>query len=399
MRRDQEAACDARVVAGREQSERAAYAQVIAGFAAGPNLALAAPMACPVLGEKSIIHRLRSLTMTEIPSGRKKLGIAAIVTTALVALPVTASISYAQDEAPEAPAAPLPPAPPEAPEPPEAPTIETIDPDDAHRIVRVRVEHEGEEGDGHRRMVVRRFGPDGEFDVEEHEFPSRAEMERLFAEMQSELAELEGLDEHLELALVEARRAMEDANHRMVVVRREHEATAEAQARSAEARARGERARVLALEHAEHAHEMALRSMPEIEFSCDGSNNVVMNRELEDGRRVMMICQTAGQNMALNALRQAQRAIRNSPGLAEDERARIVEELQDEIERMEERAEREEVSFAPLPKVKLPAVRLQPVALPAQVIRTSAVRFDMPEAAGKSAKEDCGEETVHTISA
>ncbi len=86
MRIDQEAACDARVVSGRARPERAAYAEVIAGFAAGEHLALAAPMACPVLGEKSIIHRLRSLTMSDISTRRRRIGIAAITTTAL-ALP------------------------------------------------------------------------------------------------------------------------------------------------------------------------------------------------------------------------------------------------------------------------------------------------------------------------
>jgi hypothetical protein len=107
MRSDQEAACDARVIAGCAAHQRAAYAQVIATFAAGPRLALAAPMACPVLGEKSIIHRLRSLTMSDVSSARRKAGLAAIATGALVALPMTASISYAQAEAtPEAPAAP-----------------------------------------------------------------------------------------------------------------------------------------------------------------------------------------------------------------------------------------------------------------------------------------------------
>ncbi|MCL6252102.1 M56 family metallopeptidase [Altererythrobacter sp. KTW20L] len=109
MRRDQEAACDARVVAGREWHERAAYAEVIAGFAAGRRLALAAPMAssmaCPLLGEKAIIHRLRSLTMTDVSSARRKLGLSAIGAGALLALPLTASISYARVEAPEAPEA------------------------------------------------------------------------------------------------------------------------------------------------------------------------------------------------------------------------------------------------------------------------------------------------------
>jgi len=95
MRRDQEAACDARVVAGRGRSERAAYAQIIAGFAVGDDLGLAAAMACPVLGEKSIIQRLRCLTRSEISDTRRHIGLAALATAAL-SLPLTASISYAQ---------------------------------------------------------------------------------------------------------------------------------------------------------------------------------------------------------------------------------------------------------------------------------------------------------------
>lgn len=107
MRRDQEAACDARVVAGLARSQRATYASVIAGFATSQHLALAAPMACPVLGEKSIIHRLRTLTHADVSSARRKVGIAAITTTALVAMPLTASISYAQpDEAQDIPGVP-----------------------------------------------------------------------------------------------------------------------------------------------------------------------------------------------------------------------------------------------------------------------------------------------------
>src|SRR5690606_21003113 len=74
MRRDQEAACDARVMAGRDRAERAAYADLLAGFAAGPRLALAAPMACPILGEKSIVHRLRSLSMSDISRRRRIAG-------------------------------------------------------------------------------------------------------------------------------------------------------------------------------------------------------------------------------------------------------------------------------------------------------------------------------------
>ena len=114
LRRDQEAACDARVVHGRDRVERAHYAALIAGAAAAPRAALAAPMACPVLGEKSIIHRLRNLTMTDHSIRRRRMG-GTLIGFAALALPLTASITYAQSEAPEAPL------PPEAPRPPAAP--------------------------------------------------------------------------------------------------------------------------------------------------------------------------------------------------------------------------------------------------------------------------------------
>ncbi|MBO9498572.1 MAG: antirepressor regulating drug resistance protein [Novosphingobium sp.] len=104
MRRDQEAACDARVIAARGPWERAAYGQVIASFAAGQRLALAAPMACPVLGEKSIIHRLRSLGRDEV-SPRRRLAGRLLVGAAALALPFTASVSYAAADTEGAPPA------------------------------------------------------------------------------------------------------------------------------------------------------------------------------------------------------------------------------------------------------------------------------------------------------
>ena len=129
LRRDQEAACDARVIQSREPEDRITYANVIASFAAGPSVALAAPMACPVLGDKSIIHRLRSLKMNQL-SNRRRLAGRGLVVAALVALPMTASLSYAEPGVPAPPAppgalsaveAPLPPTPPAAPLAPTAP--------------------------------------------------------------------------------------------------------------------------------------------------------------------------------------------------------------------------------------------------------------------------------------
>jgi beta-lactamase regulating signal transducer with metallopeptidase domain len=80
MRRDQEAACDARVMAGHGREERARYAALIVGIAAGPRLALTAPMACPVLGEASIVHRLRSLSRQDLSPRRRWIGRAMLAT-------------------------------------------------------------------------------------------------------------------------------------------------------------------------------------------------------------------------------------------------------------------------------------------------------------------------------
>ncbi|MCB5424313.1 antirepressor regulating drug resistance protein [Altererythrobacter sp. CC-YST694] len=129
MRRDQEAACDARVIARYDPRVRAQYGRVIASFAAGPRLSLAAPMAGhrsfgPLLGEKSIIHRLRSLTMADI-SPRRRLAGRLMLAGAVIALPLTASVSYAEqgraEQRSRLPEPPAPPAPPMAPAAPYAP--------------------------------------------------------------------------------------------------------------------------------------------------------------------------------------------------------------------------------------------------------------------------------------
>jgi bla regulator protein BlaR1 len=276
MRRDQEAACDARVVAGRARSERVAYASVIAGFATGQHLALAAPMACPVLGEKSIIHRLRTLTMSDVSAVRRKFGLAAIATTALVALPLTASISYAQPDepatAPEAPAAPQ----------------------------RVIVIEHGPNAEGHdegttQRRVIIRHGADD-----------------------TAMAEVEA-DHDAAQATADARRAIAEAEA----------AVAEGRAAAAEGRRR--------------AVERTLADMPRFAMNCDG-DSPVQQRLTEDGRQVTIICRRAITSGAVAGLREAQRAIREAEGLSPAQRDQIIEDLEQQIERME--GEEVAVSFS-----------------------------------------------------
>ncbi|MHA6333375.1 M56 family metallopeptidase [Qipengyuania sp. CAU 1752] len=166
MRRDQEAACDARVVGTADAELRADYAQTIACFAAGPRVALAAPMACPVLGDKSIIHRLRSLTMTDISNRRRWAGRSLLLAGAL-ALPLTASITYAESTqdvpaAPRAPASSTPPASPTAAEAPEAPSF-AVQEEDFDTVF-----EEGEDGKVVRRKVIVENDSEGDHGKEVH---------------------------------------------------------------------------------------------------------------------------------------------------------------------------------------------------------------------------------------
>ncbi|MFD2135867.1 M56 family metallopeptidase [Novosphingobium resinovorum] len=127
VRADQEAFCDARVMAGRTRAERARYGRLIASMAGGTRLGLAAPMAGPLSGEKPIIQRLKALAAADVSPTRRLLA-RSLFALAIVAVPATATVSYAaMDEAeadpvpPQAhhsamPYAPQPPVPPEAPE-------------------------------------------------------------------------------------------------------------------------------------------------------------------------------------------------------------------------------------------------------------------------------------------
>ena len=321
MRRDQEAACDARVVAGRARSERVTYAQVIAGYATGDDLALAAPMACPVLGEKSIIHRLRNLTMSDISSRRRRFGIAAITTTAL-ALPLTASITYAQAEAPLAPEAPIAPEAPFAPSPPQPPVapmppqeITTVDPDgeaDGERRVIVRMH--ADDGDGEHRVIHRRIIRNGE-ELSEEE---RAE---LMATIEEEMGQLE---------------------IRMEGIGEEIERTIE-----------------LAFDETSHENRWVGEDGVEIEMSCDGGDeNGVTTRELSDGRQAVIICRSRLHRLALTSaedgLHAALVTMRTMEGVSVEEREEAIREMEAAIEELREeiREQREDDQAFLQPRAK-----------------------------------------------
>ncbi|AXB77076.1 M56 family metallopeptidase [Novosphingobium sp. P6W] len=142
VRSDQEAACDARVMLGRSREERARYGRLIASLAGGDRLGLAAPMAGSLSGEKPIIHRLKALARKDVTPARRVLA-RSLFALAIVAVPATATVSYAameEADVPEVPAVPAAPAAPavsyssdaemradaQAPQAPQAPDVPEV---------------------------------------------------------------------------------------------------------------------------------------------------------------------------------------------------------------------------------------------------------------------------------
>lgn len=127
LRSDQEAACDGRVMRGRGREERARYGNLIASFAAGPKLTLAAPMAGPLCGDKPIIHRLKALAQGDVAMERKVLA-RSLFAASVIAVPLTATVSYAAIEEPQLSELPATPATPiaEGPSPVQAADLSPI---------------------------------------------------------------------------------------------------------------------------------------------------------------------------------------------------------------------------------------------------------------------------------
>ena len=301
MRRDQEAACDARVLAGQGGEVRADYGRLIASLAGGPRLALAAPMACPVLGEKSIIHRLRSLTMPETTVRRRRLGLGLIAGAAL-ALPLTATIGYAAQEA--APAAPTPP------EMPAAPAA----PDGKHVEKRVMIIHHTDGAHDPAKMKTRTITRDG------NTFTITTDEDLTDEQLDAKLAEL-------------------DKGGTMVMVRHDGPVPPDAPGtshseirriiiNSADGKANHE---AMAMAMAQHGGAMACSDK-------DGTATVVTNEGAGDGKGHMVkvkICSMAhAEKSALSGLKSARDRLANDPKLPANVRDEVLKSLDEEIAKL-----------------------------------------------------------------
>ncbi len=347
MRRDQEAACDARVVASRSRDERAAYAAIIADFARRPQIAprpaLAAPMACPVLGDKSIIHRLKSLPMDDGSRGRRWAARGAVAA-ALLAVPMTASISYAEPvAAPEAPAAPFaptapvaaafaapdaPPAPvaPDAPPAPEEPDAREFTAAVERRIERefIRAERDIERAEREieraretvarvERDPARHARWDGR-DWDQMSDKEKRAFKKEMAQLREDLAE--GGKVQRELQQIEARQVDRAESRREVQV-----ALAEAHVEAAQVRA-------------EAVAEKAVASAPKVVMKCLDKDRAVTTKVDAKGRTTMYVCESYGDMVALKALKHTRKSIASDSKWSDETRAEILADIDAEIARL-----------------------------------------------------------------
>ena len=85
------------------------------------------------------------------------------------------------------------------------------------------------------------------------------------------------------------------------------------------------------IEHIEKSVELAMRHVPEVVESCRNPDAPVTSIEGRDGHVTMYICETAGDRLALKALRQAREGIAHSANLSAETRREVLRDLDEEI--------------------------------------------------------------------
>ena len=252
--------------------------------------------------------------MNDISARRRRIGIAALTTPAL-ALPLTASISYAAAEADDADEAPLVDRWEDTSADSQGDEQIWVDRDadpeeDEHVVTRTWIDENGE-----RRVVRLRVNRQHEGAwTEDDQADLMAEIDQEMAELERELEDMDSETRRdVEQALAESRSALADARRSVVLQRG-------------------------------FADEM----------QCNGED-VVVERELADGRRAMMICRSGIGAAQVEGMRAAMEAIRNDRNIPADARRDALESLREAIEDVEE-AQRElrNISF------RVPPVPPQP---------------------------------------
>ncbi|MCO4092148.1 MAG: hypothetical protein HEQ34_09380 [Sphingorhabdus sp.] len=188
FRIDQEAACDARVLAGKDTQDRVIYGRVLARTAFDGVPAFATALNSP----KTIIERLRRLNMKNASTKRRLLGKIGIIAAAALVLPLTATVVpavVAQDE--------------------------TVADGKAETVKRdgKTVDIVGHDGDGQKVTRVERDGT--VFIFRTDKTPTRGEVEKMIEEAETDAKEAETYAKEADEAVSEADIAQIEADTAM----------------------------------------------------------------------------------------------------------------------------------------------------------------------------------------
>ena len=316
FRFDQEAACDARVLAGKGAEERAIYGQALARAAFDGVPTFATALNTP----KTIIERLRRLTMKDSSTKRRLFGNLGILTAAAIILPLTATVVpavVAQEDAKSADKA----------EPVK------------HSMHVIKLKREGKtvdiighDSDGKEVTKVERDGKIFIFRTDKK--LSQDQVERMVDEAQ---LSSEQTDEAMVLA-DEARGEAEAALGEAEMARGQAQA---AMAEAAAMRGHAEAMRV-------HAIAMSANYIPEIDIreitkNCREGQPVTTNVEGFDGTnksRIRLVMCGKGQARiarveAIKGLRDARRDIASETEMPKAVRKDVIEKLEKEIRKLE----------------------------------------------------------------
>lgn len=336
FRFDQEAACDACVLATTGRAERGTYARTLAKAASGHASAFASPMVAP----DRLKERLAMMIQPDHSKARRRIGmmlaatflVGTLVATAtpVLADPVSPPEPHAPPAAPEAPEPPAPPAPPESLDIEDAATVD-ISNDNGTHVTRIR-RHDGTT------VVLRTNRRLSEADVNRmvrEAERSRAEAERMVDE--DERSDGQRRQHHI---IIRERDAVPSEAEISAIV---DSARAHAQiARAESSRVRIDVQRIRADAHRE-AHRALRRASAAIVADCgDGERTrhiVARSGEGDDSERTVRVVACGGNPaLQLEAMRSARRALaetEDNVALGAEHRASALAELDSEIAELE----------------------------------------------------------------
>ena len=313
FRQDQETACDARILEQSGREVRAVYGRTIAKSASGHRLGLASP-----LNQKDKIKgRLKMLGRSEKSTLRRRLGGGLVAIGAVVSLPLTATITYAEavdpvdlseplvPVAPTAPDASLAPVAPLAPKAPSAPTAD-------RDVVNITMMN-GQESEDRSKEFVHKIKHDGRTIIlRTNQRLSDKEIRKMVAEAEKSRLEADEALRESELDRQQVGSTMREVERELARVRKEmklgwqetdrelREALREAEEAQREALAEAREARQEAIEAAREARQEAWEAKREarqeaaasariasISYSTSnavkGPDCVAMNRQIAMG--------------------------------------------------------------------------------------------------------------------